>query len=79
MHNLGSWGGLIPEAWNHLVYSFNEFLDFIGGADLFHLFSGPFIAIFGTASSIVGAAIDVVGAAVDFSWGGDAGFLRRAQ
>lgn len=69
MHDLGSFGGLIPEAWNHLVYAYREFQDFLEGADLFHLFSGPFIAIFGTASSVVSAAIDVAGAAVDFSWG----------
>jgi hypothetical protein len=41
-HDLGSVGGLTNQILNHLTFAQREITDFLNGADIFHLVSGPF-------------------------------------
>lgn len=69
LHDLLSVLGLASDIVNNFNFAVAEFTAWLNGADLFSLFSGPFIVIFGTAASLVSAAVQAVGTAVDFAWG----------
>lgn len=67
-HDLFSGLGLLPDIYNNLVFAWGEVNFFRAGADIFHAFSGPFIAIFGTAANLVSTGVGMIFTATGGAW-----------
>lgn len=70
-HDIRSWGGVLRDVANNLVFSYQSVLSFLESHDPFELLAAPFISFFGTAANVM---TELVTAAGDAFGGFSAGF-----
>lgn len=78
-HDIRSWGGILRDVANNLVFSYQSVLSFLESHDPFELMAAPFISFFGTASNVMTELVTAGGIAFDGFSAGFQSFFSGVQ